>query len=1530
MENHKNFNYYEYINNYDDIRFFSYEDALKHYIEYGKAEGRTYDTNNLAEFNYYEYINNYDDIRFFSYEDALKHYIEYGKAEGRVYNTNNLAEFNYYEYINNYDDIRFFSYEDALKHYIEYGKAEGRVYNTNNLADFDPSLYRNKYMDLQNMTDDDIKLHYIQCGKYEARQIYKLEKTKVLIVLPTYNRSYKCINVINNILNQTYKNFDLLIIDDGSDLLNYNIIKNYVNIRSKINSNSRPNIIVQQNDKNMKIPKTLNIGIEYFLNSDYDCFTWISDDNIYFSNFISTLVSSITSDVDFVYTNVKMQDQITNSINEKYGRSYADTADLINNFIGIYSFMWSKCAIKKIGLYNDQLFGVEDFDYFIRTFRNVSNIKYLPVSTMEYVFHSDSLYFKKFEDIYAKTNDIKLIYNKLESNDSLFIYYSKVQWSILFQRPHQICRFFNNSFLKIFITCENIIKFEEKYNLLIIPYYYRNLIFNFDKLYDDQIIYYTDPRLYEEITKYTNANTHSNYSVLFDLIDAPINEFAVWKPNLENSVKSANLVIYSHPKLVEYLNKIEDPDKSKKYYYISNGCDYEHFSKAKNRIGDRPIDFPNTDKPILGYYGAFAEWLDYDLIKTYAYDGKYHIIMIGGLSSNPSYNIRFDHPNITWLDHKPYEELPYYLSWFDKCFLPFKKCKLTKYVNPCKLWEYMASEKEIIKHGINIDSNELVKYEDICIKILNIIDIYNKYINLKTYISIIFDDIPEKYINKIYNTNFSIKEIINKLYNEWKLNIDNKFKINFNKKLNINYLSFKNIYELNYNYLVEINKDNLKFIEYKKPTIIIFSMIDYFFRIQRNQHLARLLAENKYQVFYLKTEIKNTLNDFNENKISENLYEINLYCNTNRKLSIYSSVLTNNEIDGLIYSIKDLQKKYNFNHFISYISNSFWYQVVEKINNTSVIFDCLDYTKGFNTHDDLIIECEDRCINENFVIFTSPILKMLTEIKHDNYTYIRNACDFEYFNSIKKINNNRKIIGYYGTISDWFDIDLVEKIVNTFIDCDIHLIGAVWCQDKIKEKRINQLKNKPNVKIFGEIPYNELKDYLNLFDIGIIPFVINDLIKCTNPVKLYEMLSMGLSIIMTDLNDVHTLGRNELYYLSKDHDDFIENIKIAFNDNNLLKEDRIKYAKENTWRSRYFDLIKVINKVSPLISIVLLCWNHWEQTKKCIDSIILNSNYDNYEIIIVNNNSTDNTKKELEKYKIYNNVNIVNLDKNYGFAKGMNTGALYANGEYIILLNNDTIVSEDWLYPLIKPLITKKYNFGSPITNNCGNEVKQFIYHNNIDELLSNAKILQKNNNYKYQEIDRIPFFSPVVRKKDFFSIGMLDVNFGRGGWEDDDLLYKIKLYNNNNNYFTYGSFVYHIESLSMGGAEYYSNNDNNKNYYETKWNTIWIPPKFYFKKIKIKLITKNNIINNLIVNDHEKYTIINNNYDLCISDYIDNNHITISENYNNNDIIILENHNVIIIRNDKNKYILDKGKWNNLNLYTILNTINNRINYNQ
>lgn len=542
--------------------------------------------------------------------------------------------------------------------------------------------------------------------KWNINDYINYENEYILIVLPTFNRSENIENIINMINNQSYKYYNLLIIDDGSNNKHKSIFNN---IKNKYKDNLK--IIFKENDKNMNIANTLNKGLKFLIDdttTNYKFFTWISDDNIYHDTFLEELIKDNKYFKYSAFNLVNKINKTTKKIDIKY-----NIESLINDFNGCASFMWTKEAIKTIGFYNSNINGCEDWEYLIRTFQsNGFEYSYENTPLMDYIRTNDSLYIRENSKIIDLKNNITKIFNYLKNEQSNIIYYSKTNYKLLFQRPQQIMRFFDKEFNKVFIGNIENVEIDEKYKLLIVPYNLKDCVFNFINK-KEKYLYYTDSRLYDEII------TRTEYKKIYDLIDAPIDEFEVWKPNLEKCVKQSDYVMYSHPELVNYLNKI---DNTKTYYYISNGCDYEHFSKAKNRIGERPIEFPQTNKPILGYYGSFSKWLDYDLIRKYADEGTYYIIMIGGIPNNPNYNIRFNHPNIRWLDHKSYDELPYYLSWFDKCLLPFKDYELTKYVNPCKLWEYMASEKEIIKSGINIEHDEIIKYENECKKIMNILN----------------------------------------------------------------------------------------------------------------------------------------------------------------------------------------------------------------------------------------------------------------------------------------------------------------------------------------------------------------------------------------------------------------------------------------------------------------------------------------------------------------------------------------------------------------------------------------------------------------------------------------------------------------------------------------------------------------------------------------------------------------------------------------------------------------------------------------
>lgn len=105
----------------------------------------------------------------------------------------------------------------------------------------------------------------------------------------------------------------------------------------------------------------------------------------------------------------------------------------------------------------------------------------------------------------------------------------------------------------------------------------------------------------------------------------------------------------------------------------------------------------------------------------------------------------------------------------------------------------------------------------------------------------------------------------------------------------------------------------------------------------------------------------------------------------------------------------------------------------------------------------------------------------------------------------------------------------------------------------------------------------------------------------------------------------------------------------------------------------------------PLVSIIILNWNGWKDTLECLESIF-KIDYSNYDIIVVDNHSHDDSINQLKNYSVNNNFKLIENEENYGFAEGNNIGIRYAlkylNPEYILLLNNDTVVDENFLKEL--------------------------------------------------------------------------------------------------------------------------------------------------------------------------------------------------------------------------------------------------------
>ncbi|MBI5403107.1 MAG: glycosyltransferase family 2 protein [Ignavibacteriae bacterium] len=105
-----------------------------------------------------------------------------------------------------------------------------------------------------------------------------------------------------------------------------------------------------------------------------------------------------------------------------------------------------------------------------------------------------------------------------------------------------------------------------------------------------------------------------------------------------------------------------------------------------------------------------------------------------------------------------------------------------------------------------------------------------------------------------------------------------------------------------------------------------------------------------------------------------------------------------------------------------------------------------------------------------------------------------------------------------------------------------------------------------------------------------------------------------------------------------------------------------------------------------ILSVVIVNWNSRQATSNCLDSVYTDRLFSEYaekaEVILIDNNSSDGSQEELKEK--YPSVKLIQNKENYGYAKASNQGIESANGKYILLLGNDTIIKNDALYKTVR------------------------------------------------------------------------------------------------------------------------------------------------------------------------------------------------------------------------------------------------------
>jgi GT2 family glycosyltransferase/glycosyltransferase involved in cell wall biosynthesis len=613
---------------------------------------------------------------------------------------------------------------------------------------------------------------------------------------------------------------------------------------------------------------------------------------------------------------------------------------------------------------------------------------------------------------------------------------------------------------------------------------------------------------------------------------------------------------------------------------------------------------------------------------------------------------------------------------------------------------------------------------------------------------------------------------------------------------------------------------------------VFFGVIDWHFRHQRPQQLAIGLAKSGRRVFYVSVNfVDNADAGYAIEQLDPTLALYQIQFNVKGPLSVYAQLPSAAQFAQLQGGLRHLLNSAQSTWGVHVIQHPFWYRLAAFVPSARTVYDCMDFHAGFSNtakeHDAVELRMMQTA---DLTVVTSGFLEDFARGKARRVELIRNAAEFDHFHVAyqpRAAPNTRPVIGYYGAIAEWFDVALLETLAQRFSHCDFQLVGNDTASVGL------QLRKFSNVTMLGERPYAELPQWLQGFDVCLIPFQVNQLTLATNPVKVYEYLSACKAVVSTDLPELRQFG--DLVYRAAQADAFAQQVQAALDERaqggyeNLCQR-RMDFVRQQTWEQRATMLARAAEDTGdePLVSVVVVSYNQWHLTERCLHSLLSQSDQVRLEVIVVDNDSKDETPARLTQWcqQAPERLSVILNAENKGFGGAVNQGLAAARGDYLVVLNNDTVVGPGWARGMRRHFESDpKLGLICPITNNIGNEAQVALAGTTVTEVFASARNYALVKTGTLLPLDNVAFFCVMMPRAVHSRVGGLDERFFPGFFEDDDYCLRVKQEG-----WTVGCaedvFVYHELSASFGKEEPAHRKaifDRNKRLFEEKWGA-WKP----------------------------------------------------------------------------------------------------------
>lgn len=249
---------------------------------------------------------------------------------------------------------------------------------------------------------------------------------------------------------------------------------------------------------------------------------------------------------------------------------------------------------------------------------------------------------------------------------------------------------------------------------------------------------------------------------------------------------------------------------------------------------------------------------------------------------------------------------------------------------------------------------------------------------------------------------------------------------------------------------------------------------------------------------------------------------------------------------------------------------------------------------------------------------------------------------------------------------------------------------------------------------------------------------------------------------------------------------------------------------------------------NPEVSIIILAHNNLAYTRLCLKSILAHTPGPAYELILVDNASDDRTPHYLDTFaREHENVILISSKANLGVAGGYNTAVAKSSGKYLVFIDNDTVVTEDWLTRLLMPLLDASAGMVAPVMNESKGKCRIEVDYEDLSHMPEFSEAYTTSHQGELSEVKTLALSCAAMRRQVFYEIGPFDEGFEFGMFVDED--YSLRLQQKGYRLLCAEDvFIHHWGSATLDLLDfqtYWQIFNQNRARFETKWNITWKPP---------------------------------------------------------------------------------------------------------